>query len=100
MAALVPFLVPLDRFRPLIVQLAEDQTGRTVEIAALRLHLLPVVQLEIVNLHIKNPKGFPAGDTLAINSAAVRTTLLSLLACRLDLTRIALKCLHPRARYR
>lgn len=83
---LVPFLVPIDRFRPLIVHLAETNTGRTVEIGALRLYLLPNVHLEVEDLHIKNPAGFPAGDTLAIKAVDVSTTIASLLARRLDVT--------------
>lgn len=89
-AILVPFLVPVDRFRPLIVRLAEAATGRTVEVGALHLHLLPSLHLEIAGLHIENPQGFPPGDTLAIQSVDVDTTVSSLLARRLDVTRVSL----------
>ena len=88
-AILVPFLVPVDRFRPLIVRLAEAGTGRTVAVGALRLHVVPNVHLEVVNLHVKNPAGFPLGDTLAIKSVDVSTTISSLLARRLDVTRLS-----------
>ncbi|HET8998940.1 MAG TPA: AsmA-like C-terminal region-containing protein [bacterium] len=86
---LVPFLVPVDRFRPLIVRLAEDSTGRKIDIDALQLHLLPTIHLRVVNLHIKNPEGFPSGDTLVVKSLDVGTTLSSVLARRLDVTRVA-----------
>jgi hypothetical protein len=83
---LVPFLVPVDRFRPLIVRLAEENTGRTVEVEALRLRLLPTIHLQVVNLHVKNPPGFPDSDTLVVKSLDVGTTLTSVLARRLDVT--------------
>src|SRR4029077_1045216 len=86
---LVPFLVPVDRFRPLIVRLAEENTGRTVEVEALRLRLLPTIHLQVVNLHVKNPPGFPDGDTLVVKSLDVGTTLTSVLARRLDVTGVA-----------
>lgn len=87
---LVPFVVPADRFRPLIVRLAEDGTGRRVELEALRLRLLPIVHLQLMNFHIKNPPDFPAGDALVIKSMDVRMTPASLLARRLDVTQVAL----------
>src|SRR5690349_6594154 len=87
---LVPLLVPVDHFRPLIVRLAEENTGRKVEIGALRLRLLPTIHLQVVNLHVKNPSGFPDGDTLAVKSLDIGTTLNSVLARRLDVTRVGL----------
>jgi AsmA-like C-terminal region/AsmA family len=85
---LVPLLVPVDRFRPLIVRLAEENTGRKVEIGALRLRLVPTIHLQVSNLHVKNPPGFPDGDTLVVKSLDVGTTLNSVLARRLDVTRV------------
>ncbi|HYM90829.1 MAG TPA: AsmA family protein [bacterium] len=86
---LVPFVVPVDRFRPLIVRLVEENTGRKVEIEALRLRLLPTVHLQVVNLRVKHPGGFPPGDTLAVKSVDVGTTLGSLLSRRPDVTYVA-----------
>ena len=86
---LVPLLVPVDRFRPLIVRLAEENTGRKVEVETLRLRLLPTIHLQVVNLHVKNPRGFPDGDTLVVKSLDVGTTLSSVLARRLDVTGVA-----------
>ena len=86
---LVPFLVPADRFRPLIVRLAEESSGRQVAIGALHFHVLPTIHLQVVNLHVKNPAGFPDGDTLIVKSLDVGTTLSSVLARRLDVTGLA-----------
>jgi uncharacterized protein involved in outer membrane biogenesis len=83
---LVPFLMPVDRFRPLLVSLAEESTGRRVEIEALRFRLLPTIHLQVVNLRVKNPPGFPDGDTLVVKSLDLGTTLGSVLARRLDVT--------------
>ncbi|HET7265397.1 MAG TPA: AsmA family protein, partial [bacterium] len=87
---LVPFVVPADRFRPLIIRLAERGTGRRVEVETLRLRLLPSVRLQVVNLRIKNPPDFPAGDALVVKSMDVMTTPASLFARRLDVTRVSL----------
>jgi len=86
---LVPFLVPVDRFRPLIVRLAEESTGRRVEIEAMRFRLLPMIHLQVVNLHVKNPPGFPDGDVLVVKSLDIGTTLSSVLSRRLDVTGLA-----------
>ncbi|MFB3125970.1 MAG: AsmA family protein, partial [Candidatus Acidiferrales bacterium] len=63
---LIPFLVPVDRFRPAIIELLEQETGRKFGIESISLHLLPKLRLQVVNLRVKNPQGFPEGDTLVI----------------------------------
>jgi hypothetical protein len=88
-AALVPFLVPVDRFRPTIVRLVEENTGRKVAVEALQLHLLPTIHLHVTNLHVMNPPGFPDADTLVVRSLDIGTTLGSVLARRLDVTSVA-----------
>src|SRR2546426_591129 len=87
---LAPFVVPVDRFRPLIVHLVENSTGRKVEIGALRLRLLPTVHLHVVNLRVRHPAGFPSGDTLEVKSLDVGAALGGLLARRLDVTSVSL----------
>jgi hypothetical protein len=85
---LAPLLIPVEHFRPLILRLVEENTGRKVEVEALRLRLLPTIHLQVLNLHVRNPPGFPAGDTLVVQSLDVGTTLNSVLARRLDVTRV------------
>jgi len=87
----VPFLVPADRFRPLLVRSIEAFTGRRVQIDALRLYLLPTVHLQAVNIHVKNPEGFPAGDVIVVKVVDVGIAPRPLLSRRLVLTYITIK---------
>ncbi len=88
-AALIPFLVPVDRFRPLLARLIENATGRQVEIGALRLHLFPAVSVRAVNVRVKNPAGLPPGDTVTVRSIDIGVETRALLSRRLDVTSIA-----------
>jgi hypothetical protein len=90
-AAAVPFLVPVDRFRPLLVRFIEGYTGRSVQIDALRLYLLPTVHLQAVNIRVKNPQGFPAGDMMVVKSVDLGIAPRALLSRSLVVTYIAVK---------
>src|SRR5687768_16289173 len=59
-ALAIPFLIPVDRLRPLVERLVEASTGREVEIDAVRLHLVPTIRLRAVNIRVKQPDGFGA----------------------------------------
>ena len=89
-AAAAPFLVPVDRFRPLLIQLIEANTGRDVQIDALRLHVLPRVHLQAVNVRVRNSQGFPPGDAIVVKSVELDVGLRALLSRKLDVTAIAL----------
>ena len=88
-AAVVPFLVPADRFRSLLVQFIEGYTGRRVQIDALRLYLLPTVHLRAVNIRVKNPEGLPAGDMMVAKSVDLGVAPLALLSRKLVVTYVA-----------
>jgi len=90
-AAVVPFLVPADRFRPLLVQFIEGYTGRKVQIDALRLYLLPTVHLKAFNIRVKNPEGLPAGDMMVVQSVDLGVSPRALLSRSLVVTSIAVK---------
>src|SRR3972149_4462960 len=66
-----PYLLNIDRYRATIVEQLEKETGRDIEIEKLRLHFLPTLHVQVVNLRVKNPAGFPAGDTLAVESVNI-----------------------------
>lgn len=89
-AAAVPFLVPIDRVRPLVVQLLEAATGRDVQIDGLRLYVLPTLHIHAANLRLKNPKGFPDGDALAVKSVDLGVSLPALLSRRIEVTGVSL----------
>ncbi len=88
-AVAVPFLVPADRFRPLLVRFLEGYTGRRVQIDALRLYLLPTVRLRAVNIRLKNPEGLPAGDMIVVKSVDLGIALRPLFFRKLVVTYIA-----------
>ena len=88
-ALAVPFLIPVDRFRPLLVRSIEAGTGRQVQIDALTLHLVPTVHIHAVNVRVKNPQGFPQGDAIIVKSVDLGIAPRALLSRRLDVTYIA-----------
>ena len=90
-AVAIPFLVPADRFRPLLVRSIEGFTGRKVQIDALRLFLLPTVHLQAVNIRVKNPEGFPEGDVIVAKSVDLGIAPRALLSRRLVVTYITVK---------
>jgi len=89
-ALAVPWLVPMDRFRPLVVQLLKGATGRDVRMDALRLYVLPSLHIHAQNVRVANPAGFPAGDALTVKALDVGVTLRGLWSRRIEVTRVAL----------
>ena len=87
----LPFLVSVDQFRPEIVSLIEGQTGRKIEIEKLRLGLLPSIRVEVHGFRVKNPKGFPEGDTLAVGRIDVGAELMPLFDKQLKVTSITVR---------
>lgn len=90
-AVAVSLLVPADRFRPLLVRFIEGNTGRRVQIDALRLYLLPTVRLRAVGIRLKNPEGLPAGDMMVVKSVDLGIAPRALLSRSLVVTSIAVK---------
>jgi AsmA protein len=88
-AAAIPLLVPADWFRPLLVQFIESCTGRSVQIDVLKLHLLPTVHLRVVNLRVKNPEGFVAGDMMIVKSVDLGVAPLALISRKMVVTYVA-----------
>ena len=88
-ALAAPFLIPVDAYRPLLVAAIDNATGRQVQIDKLRLHLFPNVRISLVNFQLKNPTGFPSGDTLSAKSVDLGLNAHALLSRRIDVTYIA-----------
>jgi uncharacterized protein involved in outer membrane biogenesis len=86
----IPFLIPVDLLRPPLVRLIEASTGRQVQIGALRLHLLPMVHLQALNIRLENPPGFPRGDAISVKSIDFGVAPRALLSRRLDVRYIAI----------
>src|SRR3990172_4937164 len=90
-AVVIPFLVPADRFRPLLVRSIEGFTGRKIQIDTLRLFLLPTVHLQAVNIRVKNREGFPDGDVIVAKAVDLGIAPRALLSRRLVVTYITIK---------
>ncbi|HTD46487.1 MAG TPA: AsmA family protein [bacterium] len=90
-ALAVPFLVPVDRFRPLVVRQIEAATGYPIQIDALRLYLVPVVHIHAANVRIKNPPGRPRGDAAVVKSIDIGVAPRALLSRKVEITYIAVK---------
>ncbi|MGH9352685.1 MAG: AsmA family protein [Terriglobia bacterium] len=67
-----PRLFQVDRYRPYVISLIEQKTGRHVEIGRLGLTVFPSITIRVDNLAISNPPGFPAGDWLRVNRINAR----------------------------
>jgi len=89
-AAAVPLLVPVDRVRPMLIRTLEAKIQRPVQIDAVRLHVVPTVYLQAINVRIGNPPGFPQGDTVLVKSVDLNLALRALLSRELDITSMTL----------
>lgn len=85
----VPFLIPVDRYRPLLEWAVERGTGRQISIDKLQLYLVPTLRVRVVNFRMRNPTGFPAGDALVAKAVDLGLDPRALLSRRLDVTYIA-----------
>ena len=87
---ILPYVLDIERYRPAIVEQLEKATGRDVEIETLRLHFLPSTRVSAGNFRVKNPSGFPEGDTLLIESVDLGVALSSLLGGDIQVTSVGL----------
>ena len=76
----IPYFFNLESYRPEIVERLKQMTGREVQIEGLQLSLLPRVRVVVSTVRIKNPSGFPAGDTVAVEEVLIGLALLPLLS--------------------
>jgi uncharacterized protein involved in outer membrane biogenesis len=67
----VPMLVNVDRYRPQVVALLEEETGKPAQIRHLSLTVFPSVSIRIDDFKLGNPRGFPPGDFLDVRRISV-----------------------------
>lgn len=67
----VPMLVNVDRYRPEVVALLEEQTGKPAQIGHLSLTVFPSVAIRVDDFKLGNPPGFPPGDFLDVRRISV-----------------------------
>lgn len=85
---LAPYVLNIDNYRATIVEQIKKETGREVEIEKLRLHFLPSLHVQVVNLRVKNPRGFPAGDTVAVESVNIGLAFWPLLKRQVEISSV------------
>jgi len=85
-----PYLLSMDRYRSTIVEQLEKETGRDIEIEKLRLHFLPSLHVQVVNLRVKNPRGFPEGDTVVVESVNIGLAFWPLLKRQVEISSIGI----------
>lgn len=86
-----PYLFDLNRYRSVIVSQLGQATGREVELGSIRLHFLPSLHVVVNDLHIKNPGGFPAGDTASVEDVSVGLAFFPLLSGTVQITGVAVE---------
>lgn len=86
-----PYFLDIDRYRPAIVEALAKETGRAVEIERLGLHFLPSVHVHVANLRLKNPRGFPAGDTVAVERIDIGLAFWPLLRRQVEVTSVTIQ---------
>jgi uncharacterized protein involved in outer membrane biogenesis len=87
----IPLLVDVDRYRPTIVEQMEKETGRDIEIEKLRLTFLPTLELQVANVVVKNPRGFPDGNTVGVERVDVGLAFGPLLQRQVEVTSITIQ---------
>lgn len=87
----VPYFLDIERYRALLVERLEQTTGREAEVESLRLHFLPSLRVVAGNLGIKNPTGFPADTTVAVEQIQVGLALWPLLRGQVEVTSVSVE---------
>ena len=67
LVVIVPRLLDVDRYRPQVVALIEEQTGRPTQIGHLTLTFVPRLSIRVEDFVLSNPAGFPQGSFLTAN---------------------------------
>ncbi|MDQ6959833.1 MAG: AsmA family protein, partial [Mariprofundaceae bacterium] len=85
-----PFFIDANHYKGLILEKAEQATGRKVKIGELHASFFPWVGVRLDDVHIANRTGFSNEDFLQVKSLDVRLALLPLLSKRVEIKRFVL----------
>jgi len=85
-----PFFIDINHYKGLIIEKAEQATGRRVEISGLHASFFPWVGVRLDDVRIANRQGFSNEDFLQVKSLDVRLALLPLLSKRVEIKRFVL----------
>lgn len=80
---IAPRVFQVDRYRPEVVSLIEQKTGRKVTMSRLGLSVFPFIQITADNLAVSNPPGFPQGNWLTVKRVKARLDAGALLHRRI-----------------
>lgn len=83
-ALLVPLLVDVQRFAPVITDTLRTATGREVKLGKIALRILPSPAVTVAPVSVAEGPRYPGRDALRIQSLAVRLRFLPLLTGRLE----------------
>lgn len=90
-AAALPFLVDVNRYRPLIVSSVKEATGRTIELGTISFALLPAPGLRVSGpIRLSDSAAYPGRSALTAESLSVRLGLWPLLRGRASVTSFVL----------
>ncbi|MGH9449923.1 MAG: AsmA family protein [Terriglobia bacterium] len=74
-ALIAPRLFQVDRYRPYVVSMIEQKTGRQVAMSRLDLTVFPSLTIRVENLAMANPAPFPPGNWLTVKRVNARLNL-------------------------
>lgn len=78
-AVILPMVVDPNDYKDQVAAAVREQTGRTLTFEGdIALSVFPWIGVETGGLRLSNPKGFPAGDMLAVKGVNVKVKLLPL----------------------
>ncbi len=91
-AAALPFLLDVNRFRPLIVARVREATGRDLNLGTISFTLLPAPGLSVAGpIKVSDAAIYPGRSALTAETLTVRLGLLGLLRGRASVTSILLR---------
>jgi len=85
-----PFFIDVNHYKGLILEKAEQATGRKVQMGELHASFFPWVGVRLDDVHIANRQGFSNEDFLQVKSLDVRVALLPLLSKQVEIKRFVL----------
>ncbi len=85
-----PFFIHVGDYKSILIDKAEQATGRQVDIGEVHVSLFPWVGVRLQRVRIANPQGFPDPDMLHIKELNVQIALLPLLRRHIKIDRFVL----------
>jgi hypothetical protein len=91
LALVIPRLVSLEAWKPRIVAILEEKTGRRVSFSRISLSLIPRVAVKVSDLSVSGDPGHPGEKLVSVPEAEIRLAILPLLSGRAELGRFLLR---------